>query len=467
MYLPDASFFFFPVMPSHNAILSQGGNMEEKEMSDGSQIVRSQESLTFQDVAVNFTREEWDQLYPAQKNLYRDVMLENYRNLVALGHQLYKPEVISHLEQEEQWVMERDSPLDTHTDGESRPEIKKSTPNQNISDENQNHDMIMERLTGDSFWYSILGGLWDFDYQLEFNQENQQRHLAQVSFTHKKITQERSHDCNRFGENYNVNSNLIMHQRISSIKIPLNSDTQGNSIKRNSDLIYYQGNYVRNNPYEYNECGKIFNQHILLTNHIHTEEKPSECGKVFSHNSSLTQPHIVLTGEKPYKCDECGKRFSQRIHLIQHQRIHTGEKPFICNECGKAFRQHSSFTQHLRIHTGEKPYKCNQCGKAFSRITSLTEHHRLHTGEKPYECSFCGKAFSQRTHLNQHERTHTGEKPYKCNECEKAFSQSAHLNQHRKIHTREKLCEYNKCEKTLGPSPSLTQQHVTHAGGII
>ena len=32
-------------------------------------------------------------------------------------------------------------------DGENRPEIKKS--NHNISDENQTHDMIMERLTGD------------------------------------------------------------------------------------------------------------------------------------------------------------------------------------------------------------------------------------------------------------------------------------------------------------------------------
>uniref|UniRef100_A0A9L0SAY8 Zinc finger protein 81 n=1 Tax=Equus caballus TaxID=9796 RepID=A0A9L0SAY8_HORSE len=68
-------------------------------------------SVSFEDVTVDFSREEWQQLDSTQRRLYQDVMLENYSHLLSVGYEVPKPEVIFKLEQgEEPWILEGETP---------------------------------------------------------------------------------------------------------------------------------------------------------------------------------------------------------------------------------------------------------------------------------------------------------------------------------------------------------------------
>ncbi|KAM4652028.1 uncharacterized protein O3C94_014359 [Discoglossus pictus] len=100
--------------------------MPKKILSEAPETIFSQNGQVpsdFDEVAVYFSKEEWDCLTEQDKELYKEVMIENYQNLMFVGHANVTPTVISMIEQvEEPYVRDHlpseENPLKVNADSD-------------------------------------------------------------------------------------------------------------------------------------------------------------------------------------------------------------------------------------------------------------------------------------------------------------------------------------------------------------
>lgn len=92
---------------------------------------------------------------------------------------------------------------------------------------------------------------------------------------------------------------------------------------------------------------------------------------------TLTIPHLLRTGERPFHCTLCEKAFNQKSALQVHMKKHTGERPYRCDYCVMGFTQKSNMKLHMkRAHSfvGKKAESLGVSRVTFTHFTVAMHH---------------------------------------------------------------------------------------------
>ncbi|EDL06459.1 zinc finger protein 663 isoform a [Mus musculus] len=466
-------------------------------------MFKSQGPVLFEDVSVVFTQKEWQLLDAAQRHLYREVMLETYRHLRAVGHNVTKPELICKLEQGE-------SPWEPS--GHSLSEVQRAdtmTTNEEnggrylsqifISDETltkrRSKDLkeIVHLATDPEASRAIRQKCCSMEASLENitglvtgNRNHTTKKLDGLGGS--RSPDERSHigckNCERDPKkkSHSPMEGPTQQQKTSRLEQLLEYQNCGKTSHTKAASVIHQTVHAgQDSKYTQATAHKIRFQSFLRTLRERKKQEASQHGKALcvksKHEPAGTPVREKLCGrgmlEKPYKekldlcrgqrrqpgepeCSVSENAISSSPHL-QNEELHVGEKICASGNCGGTLPGKPRLSQNRKTCTAEKP-KCADTQTALKTSHQIL-HPRLSTREKTPKGDECGRSpllSRKELRCSQYGRPSLGEKP----ECE--GNEKPDHSENQSLCKEQKAHEGCKCEEGCPKTASLPQHQSSH-----
>lgn len=480
--------------------------------------------LTFEDVAIYFSEQEWQNLEAWQKELYKQVMRANYEILLSLDNGLPKPELISWIEQGRElfkkWGESQESrniicsAADLHFDPliEGQP-FSVLENQQAVSSEEAHYYFQVDPLQSHRSCKPLSEKSEDVSFRPDqaVALVNPQRpntwallpavHSSREPTQRDKIASPRAlgipgfqktasgeglqQSCAFCGESF-WNEDLLEWHQGSHSKAWKQLSKQPEAQQLRSQTHFRCPG-----------CGRGFRRkpHLLSPLAVRAEES-----RPLGLESEETCGHRVTPPRpSPYPgCDEGASRgppgmerpvspregagaASEQDELPPSSNLAGqkcgrwaggpealkpgpgGERPSSYGACSRRPSQRCRLSDHTHVHRAERPCRCAECGRAFRQRGRLRLHRQPPSHEPPCTGPECGLGFRLRSALQAHGLRHGGERPLACDECGRGFAHPCKLREHLRVHSGERPFCCAECGKSFRLKGILKAHERTHS----